>query len=289
MATAATASAAGAPEKIKAKMPKSKKKMIVFSGVVLLLLGLAIAGPYIAPNDPYAADFALAKQAPSSEYLMGTDKLGRCLFSRILAGAGSTIFSSLLLVLIIFVFGTLMGAIAGYVGGVTDMVIMRIVDIFLSFPDMVLALAVAGVLGSGMKNAIIAMAVIGWTKFARLARSQVLSIKEEVFVQSARLSGNSSLAVLLKHILPNVAAPLVVTATLDIGSNMMNLAGLSFLGLGAQPPTIEWGYMMSEGRSLLQVCPWLVMFPGVAIFIAVVVFNLFGDAVRDVLDPRQSR
>ena len=133
------------------------------------------------------------------------------------------------------------------------------------------------------------MAVIGWTKFARLARSQVLSIKEDVFVQSARLSGNSSLAVLFKHILPNVAAPLVVTATLDIGSNMMNLAGLSFLGLGAQPPTIEWGYMMSEGRSLLQVCPWLVMFPGVAIFIAVVVFNLFGDAVRDVLDPRQSR
>ena len=287
MATAATAPAGAT--KIKAKMPKSKKKMLVFSGIVLLLLILAIAGPYIAPNDPYAAEFDLAKQGPSSEFPMGTDKLGRCLFSRILAGAGSTIFSALLLVLIIFIIGTLLGAIAGYVGGVTDMVIMRIVDIFLSFPDMVLALAVAGVLGSGMKNAIIAMAVIGWTKFARLARSQVLSIKEDVFVQSARLSGNSSLAVLFKHLLPNVAAPLVVTATLDIGSNMMNLAGLSFLGLGAQPPTIEWGYMMSEGRSLLQVCPWLVMFPGVAIFIAVVVFNLFGDAVRDVLDPRQSR
>jgi ABC-type dipeptide/oligopeptide/nickel transport system permease subunit len=163
---------------------------------------------------------------------------------------------------------------------------MRISDIFLAFPGMVFAIAVAGVLSGGLTNAIVALACVSWPKFARLARGQVMTIKSNPFIAAAKLSGSGTLKIMVKHILPNIAGSIVVTAVLDIGTMIMEIAGLSFLGLGATPPTAEWGSMMSNGRSMLQTCPWTILAPGFAIFITVVVFNLLGDTVRDVLDPR---
>lgn len=266
-----------------------KIRLTIFIVLAVILCILSIVAPYIVPNDPYEVDLLKALQPPSEEFPFGTDQLGRCLFSRVLCGGSSTIFSSLLLVTIIFIVGTTIGVVCGYYGGIVDTIAMRIVDILLAFPGMVLAIAVAGVLGAGLKNAIIALSCISWTKYARLSRSQVLSIRENTFIEAAKMGGNSSFQIVLHHILPNVAGTLVVTATLDIGVMIMELAGLSFLGLGALPPAPEWGSMMNQGRSMLQHAPWLTLFPGGAILITVMIFNLLGDSVRDMLDPKQRK
>lgn len=239
------------------------------------------------PNDPYQANLSVAKQPPSADYPCGTDNLGRCIFSRILAGAAASVFSALAVVAITLVFGMLVGIIAGYFGGKTDTVLMRIVDVFLAFPGMVLALAIAGFLGPGMVNAVIALAATNWTQYARLARSQVLTLKNENFIHAAKLQGFSHLYIIIRHILLNTFRPLVVTASINICGMMLGLAGLSFLGLGAQPPLAEWGAMLSGGRQFLEQCPWIVFFPGAAILFVAMLFNLLGDCVRDVLDPRQ--
>lgn len=167
-----------------------------------------------------------------------------------------------------------------------DAVLMRISDIFLAFPGMVFAIAVAGVLSGGLMNAVVALACISWPKYARVARSQVLTVKDSSYIAAAKLAGSGTMKIILKHILPNISGAIIVTAVLDIGTMIMELAGLSFLGLGANPPIAEWGSMMSNGRSMLQTCPWVVLAPGFAIFITVVLFNLLGDTVRDILDPR---
>lgn len=263
-----------------------KRFYIVFS-LTLLLCAFCIVAPAFMPHDPYQANLAMAKMPPSLDYPCGTDNLGRCVFSRILAGASASVFSALILVAITLVIGMFIGVIAGYFGGKTDTLLMRIVDVFLAFPGMVLALAIAGFLGPGMVNAVIALAATGWTQYARLARSQVLTLRNENFVQAAKLNGFSSFYIICRHILPNTFRPLVVTASLNICAMMLGLAGLSFLGLGAQPPLAEWGSMLSSGRQFLQQCPWIVFFPGAAIMIAAMLFNLLGDCVRDVLDPRQ--
>ena len=262
-------------------------RFTVFLALAIGLVVLSLAAPYIAPNDPVKVDLLNALRPPSEQFPFGTDQLGRCLFSRVLCGAAASIFTSLFVVSIIFIVGTTIGALCGYYGGIIDTICMRVVDILLAFPGMVLAIAVAGMLGSGLKNAVIALSLISWTKYARLSRSQVLAIREDTFIQAAKLSGNSPLQIILLHILPNVAGFLVVTAMLDIGVIVMELAGLSFLGLGALPPAPEWGSMMNEGRSMLQYAPWLTIFPGGAILITVMIFNLLGDSVRDILDPRQ--
>ncbi|MDK2905963.1 MAG: peptide/nickel transport system permease protein [Eubacteriaceae bacterium] len=261
-------------------------KLYFFLALVLMLLLVSACAAIIVPYDPYAQDLSIALQAPSSEHLMGTDRYGRDMLSRVIMGGQTTIFSALLLVMIITVFGTLVGVFCGYTGGKTDALIMRISDIFLAFPGMVFAIAVAGVLGGGIMNAVVALACISWPKFSRLARSQVLSVKSLPFISAAKISGSSPPKVVFKHILPNIMGPILVTATLDIGTMMMELAGLSFLGLGAMPPVAEWGSMMSNGRSMLQTAPWVILAPGLAIFITVMLFNLLGDTVRDVLDPK---
>jgi len=261
-------------------------KLYFFLALVLMLLLVSACAAIIVPYDPYAQDLSIALQAPSSEHLMGTDRYGRDMLSRVIMGGQTTIFSALLLVTIIAVFGTLVGLFCGYTGGKTDALIMRISDIFLAFPGMVFAIAVAGVLGGGIMNAVVALACISWPKFSRLARSQVLSVKSLPFISAAKISGSSPPKVVFKHILPNIMGPILVTATLDIGTMMMELAGLSFLGLGAMPPVAEWGSMMSNGRSMLQTAPWVILAPGLAIFITVMLFNLLGDTVRDVLDPK---
>lgn len=267
----------------------TKPKLIVLSILVFLLLAAAAFAPKIVPYDPYLQDLRNALQPPDSVHLFGTDRYGRDMLSRVIVGSQTTIYSALLLVLIITVAGTAVGIFCGYHGGRADSVIMRISDVFLAFPGMVFAIAVAGVTGGGILNAVIALACICWPKFARIARSQVMTIKNEPFIAAAKLAGTGTVKMLFKHILPNIAGPIIVTAVLDIGTMIMEIAGLSFLGLGAMPPIAEWGSMMSNGRSMLQTSPWVILAPGCAIFITVMLFNLLGDTVRDVLDPRQSK
>lgn len=266
------------------KQNKVKTKLYILLFIVSILFIVALFGEYIVPNDPYAQDLSNALSPPSKEFIFGTDRYGRCLFSRVVVGAKTTMFSSLGLVIIIATFGTIVGSICGYIGGKVDEVVMRISDIFLAFPGMVFAIAVAGVLGGGIVNAVISLALISWPKFSRLARGHVLTIKNSTYVQAAKLSGCSHMKIIFKHIFPNMLGPIIVTATLDIGVMMMELAGLSFLGLGAMPPTAEWGSMMSNGRSMIQSSPWVIFAPGFAIFITVIIFNLLGDTVRDYLD-----
>lgn len=273
----------------KVKKNRIRIRLYAFLLLIALLLIVTVFARQLAPYDPYAQDLSQSMQAPSAVHLMGTDRYGRDMFSRVLVGAQTSIASTLILVAIISVVGTVIGTLCGYYGGAVDSVVMRISDICLAFPGLVFALAVAALLGGGVSNAVIALAVISWPKYSRVARSQTLALKNGPFIAAARLSGASSAQMILRHILPNILGPILVTAMLDIGTMMMELAGLSFLGLGAQPPTAEWGNMMSSGRSMLQTYPWLVLSPGAAIFITVVLFNLLGDTVRDFMDPKNSR
>lgn len=268
-------------------MVKYNKSLIVFIIPVAMLLFLAIAAPYIVPYDPYAQNLQEALFPPDTMHWLGTDRYGRDIFSRVLIGAQTTILSSLLLLSIISGFGSLIGIVCGYHGGQLDSVLMRISDIFLAFPGMVFAIAVAGVLGGGILNAVAALALIAWPKYARLARSLVLTIRHMPYMDAARMSGTATLAMIRHHVFPNIAGPILVTAALDIGTIIMELAGLSFLGLGAVPPTAEWGSMMSNGRSMLQTAPWVIISPGCAIFLTVAAFNLLGDKIRDMFDPKQ--
>ena len=273
----------------KVKRNTIKSRLIFFILLAAILLLVTVFAEKLAPYDPYAQDLSLSKQPPSAAHWMGTDQYGRDVFSRVLVGAQTSIFSTLTLVAAISLFGTIVGTLCGYYGGAVDSVMMRISDVCLAFPGLVFALAIAALLGGGVSNAVLALAVISWPKYARVARSQTLALKSSDFMAAARLSGDTSRQMILRHILPNILGPILVTAMLDIGTMMMELAGLSFLGLGAQPPTAEWGNMMSGGRSMLQTYPWLVLSPGIAIFLTVVIFNLLGDTVRDYMDPKNSR
>ncbi|MBQ7317886.1 MAG: ABC transporter permease [Phascolarctobacterium sp.] len=266
---------------------RTNRAFAITTVLVLLLLLTAVAAPILAPYDPTEATMRNAYLPPSAEHLFGTDKLGRDCLSRVLYGARASLSGVLLLVTTVFIVGTSMGVVSGYFGGKVDMVIMRISDMMISFPGMILAIAVAGILGGSLVNAVLALTIVSWTKYARLARSMVLKIKRRDFVEAAVVNGGKPLHILWVHILPNILPIMVITAAADIGALMMELAGLSFLGFGSQPPAPEWGLMLNEGRQQLQTAPWLMVFPGLAIFITVVVFNLWGDNLRDVLDPRQ--
>ena len=266
---------------------KENKAFRISSCLVFLLLAVTLLAPVIAPYDPLDAIMRNANAAPSAEHLFGTDKLGRDVLSRILYGASYSLSSVVGLVALIFVVGTTLGVIAGYSGGIIDTVIMRIADMMISFPGVILAIAIAGILGGSLFNAMVALLCVTWTKYARLSRSMVLKIKKHDFVSAAVVSGGSSIHIQWVHILPNILPLMIITAAADIGAMMMELAGLSFLGFGSQPPAPEWGLMLNEGRQQLQTAPWLMFFPGLSIFITVVIFNLWGDSLRDVLDPRQ--
>ena len=266
-----------------------KRRLYFFSFLAITLIICSLFSEYLCPYDPYLQDLSIAKEPPSAEHLLGTDRYGRDMLSRVIIGSQTSIFSTLLLVSFITIFGTVIGVICAWNGKTVDNILMRISDMFLAFPGLVFALAVAAVLGGGVQNAVIALAVISWPKFARVARSQTLVQKESVYLRAAKLAGSSTKKLIFKHILPNISGPILVTAVLDIGTMMMELAGLSFLGLGAKPPVAEWGSMMSDTRNLLTTHPWVTMAPGIAIFISVMVFSLLGDSVSDWLDPRNSR
>lgn len=271
----------------KVRKNRTKRMFIIFSILAAALLICSIIAPLLCPYDPYAQDLSKSLQSPSAEHWLGTDRYGRDLLSRVIIGSQTSIYSTLILVAFMTVVGTVLGILAGLYGGILDTIIMRISDIFLAFPGLVFALAVAGALGGGVQNAIIALAAVGWPKFARLARSQTLAQKKQQYIDAARLSGNGTFKIIIWHLLPNIIGPIIVTAVLDIGTSMMEIAGLSYLGLGAMPPVAEWGSMMSGAREFIQTAPWVAFAPGIAIFISVVIFNMFGDTVRDYFDPRQ--
>lgn len=260
---------------------KLRKKVIVsavFAGVLVLI---ALLSGLIVPNDPYATNAEMIRQAPSAAYFFGTDNLGRCVFSRVLIGARTTIASTFFLVAVSFLIGIVVGMLCGYYGGIVDDILMRIADLMLAFPQMVVAIAVAGILGGGLGGAMLALGITMWTSFARLARSHTLSIKNEPFITAARLQGRSGFQILSGHILPNILEPVLINALTQIGTTMIGISGLSFLGLGVVAPQAEWGSMISEARAYIQIAPWAVLFPAAATVITIVVFNYLGDAVME--------
>lgn len=263
------------------------KQFTLFFILALVIVGIAVFAPWIAPKDPLDAVMTDSLKAPCADYPLGADKLGRDLLSRVIYGTRTSLVSTLILVVTIFAVGTVLGVVAGYFGGWIDQVIMRIADMMISFPGMILAIAIAGMLGPSLRNGVIAITAVSWTKYARLARSMVLKVKGNLYVEAAIVNGTSTLKILVKHVIPNMLTTMTVTAAADIGTMMLELASLSFLGFGAVAPTPEWGLMLNEGRTYMAKAPWLMIAPGIAIVIVVVVFNMLGDSVRDILDPRQ--
>ncbi|NLE58109.1 MAG: ABC transporter permease, partial [Planctomycetes bacterium] len=264
---------------------RNKGAMVGLVVFVLIVLS-ALLAPFLAPYDPLLINPVDYLQAPGQAHLFGTDSYGRDVFSRALYGGRVSLRVGLLSVVIAMVLGTVLGLIAGYAGGVLDNIIMRFVDMLLAFPGLLLALGVVALLGPGLDNVIIAVGISGLTGFARLVRGSVLSLREEVCVEAARSIGCPDWKIMYRHILPNTLGPIIVMSTLDIAWAILTASSLSFLGLGAQPPTPEWGMMLSEGRALLREAPWQTMFPGMLIMITVLSVNLFGDGLRDALDPR---
>lgn len=269
-------------------MRRAEIRFRVLLVIVLALLLLAVFAPYVSPCDPYKTDTAHLLSGPGPGHLLGTDDLGRDIFSRILTGLRISLFSAISVVLAVFAAGTVLGIAAGYFGGMVDRIVMWLVTTFQVFPSFLLAVVVAGFLGSGIVNACIALAVVYWTSFARLSRGLVVSIKEQNYVKAAVMSGSSPVKIMFKHILPNILGQLLVTATSEIGSVVISMAGLSFLGLGAQRPTAEWGIMISEAQAKIRTAPQLVLYSSIALIIVVLIFNLFGDTLRDYLDKRQA-
>ncbi|MBQ3304857.1 MAG: ABC transporter permease [Clostridia bacterium] len=259
----------------------------IFAVLAVLLVLVAVFAPQLSRGvNPIKGSLKESIMPPSAEHPFGTDKMGRDIFVRVLYGARTSLSSTFILVAVVFVIGSFLGILAGYFGGWVDAVIMRVADMMIAFPGLVLAIAVAGILGASTRNAIIAIAVVTWPKYARLARSLVMKIRNTDFVAAATVTGSSTPYMLWKYMLPNTVTTLVITAATDVGGMMMELAALSFLGFGAQPPTPEWGSMLNEGRNFMQSAPWLMIYPGLAIFVTVVIFNMLGDGLRDILDPR---
>lgn len=257
--------------------------------VIILLFLVAIFGPMFLPSAEEIngnLDPANKLLAPSSEHWFGTDELGRDIFQRVILGTRISMFSALLTLAISIVIGVMLGAIAGFLGGIVDDIIMRVVDIFQSFPSLLLAMTISAFLGASLQNAIIAIAISTWPNHARIVRNQAITIRERQFVKASYALGASTQFMIRKHIIPNCVAPIIVKASMDFGNVVMTLASLSFLGLGAQAPAPEWGLMVSTSRNYFMNAWWTFLFPGIAIFITVLCFNLIGDGLREVLDPK---
>jgi peptide/nickel transport system permease protein len=259
---------------------------LVGAAIAIAWLVVAIFAPLLAPHDPLAQDF-VPLQHPSHAHLFGTDELGRDVLSRVLYGARLSLPLALLLVSLSLAVGLVLGLLAGYFRGVVDGTIMRLTDLVFAFPAIILAMVVTASLGPSIRNAVLALVFVSWPTYARVVRGLVLSTADAEYVQASRLIGASARSALFRVVLPNVIGPVIVLATLDLGNAILLLAGLSFLGLGAQPPAPEWGQMVSQGTENFQFW-WLSTFPGLAIFTAVLAFNFVGDSLRDIFDPRTS-
>ena len=254
--------------------------------IIVALVLLAILAPYIAPYDPFATDPINKLEPPSLTHLMGTDELGRDIFTRVLYGTRISLWIAVLILLLAGVLGTTVGILAGYLGGFWDNLLMRVTDIFMAFPRLILAMAIAAALGPSLTNVVIAISFSAWTVFARLARSRAIAVREEDYVEAARAVGASNFRIILRHILPMAVSPVIIQGTISMGGIILTAAGLGFLGFGAQPPTPEWGVMVSDGRNFMPHGWWVSTFPGLAIMVTVLGFNLLGDGIRDILDPR---
>ena len=258
-----------------------KIKLLIMAFLALSVIFMTLFAGVIAKNDPYQTCATSIRTAPCADYPFGTDNLGRCVFARVLYGGRTTIAATFLLVFISFAIGTVIGMICGYYGGIIDKILMRLADITLGFPQMVVAIAVAGILGGGIKGAMIALGITMWVSFARLARSHTFSIRNAAYVQTAHFAGKSDIYIIMVHVFPNLLAPVLTNALTHIGTTMIGLSGLSFLGLGVIPPAAEWGSMISEARAYIQIAPWAVIYPSVATIITIIIFNYLGDVIMD--------
>ena len=264
-----------------------RHRLAMFGAVlVALVVGLAVLAPWIAPHEPNRMDYKAVLSGPTAEHPFGTDELGRDLLSRTLHGARLSLRVGLVAVLVAVAIGVPVGLVSGYLGGIFDEAVMRIVDAVMALPALVLALTIAAVLGPGIWNATIAIAVVAAPTYTRLVRGQVLSVKENDYVLAAQSIGAPTWVILMRHVLPNAFSPVIVQASLGVGFAIILEASLSFIGLGAQPPTPSWGSMVQVGFQYLEIAPWFVLVPATAIFLAVLGFNMLGDGLRDTLDPR---
>lgn len=277
---------AESPGRIALRMLVKNRVAMAGLGILLILASLALLAPFISPYDPNEIKILAQLTAPNKANPFGTDLYGRDILSRIFWGGRITLVIGLIAVSISASVGILMGLVSGFYGGSVDTLIMRFIDILLAFPRILLALTIVGMLGPGLLNVMIAVGIAGITGYARLVRGSVLSTKEQVYIEAARVVGCGDRKIIFRHLLPNVVGPVIVLATLDVAAAILAASSLSFLGLGVQPPTAEWGYMLNEGRIYLRDAPWITLFPGLAIMISVLSINMLGDGLRDALDPR---
>jgi peptide/nickel transport system permease protein len=269
-----------------ARRLRRDKAAVAGLAIIVILVAVALFAPAIAPRSPTDQSFINKLKPPSSQFLLGTDEFGRDTLSRIIYGSRVALRVGLLPVVFALIIGVAAGLAAGYYGGGADQLIMRLSDILLAFPWLLLAIGIVAILGPGINNVIIAVAIIYIPAFARIVRASVLSIKEKEYVEAARAIGQPDLRIMTRHILSNAWAPIIVQATLSVGQAIIYAAGLSFIGLGTQPPAADWGVMLKSGHEYLRDSPWMGLFPGLAILLTVLAFNLFGDGLRDALDPR---
>ncbi|QZP30952.1 ABC transporter permease [Pseudomonas sp. DR48] len=274
--------------RIKAMAFASDNKLFVFGALLLLLIILAaVFAPWLAPYEPNKIVFSQKLLAPNWAHWMGTDEFGRDILSRVLYGARTSLIIGVSVTLIAMLIGIPIGLVSGYFGGRVDTLLMRFSDVFLAFPPLLLPIAITAALGSGLANAMLALAVSWFPWYARIMRGAVVRVRSETYIHAARSMGVSHGRILLRHVLPNATTPVIVQGSMDFGYTILAAASLSFIGLGAKPPMIEWGLMASASRSQLLENPWTVLFPGVAIFVLVLAVNLVGDGLRDVLDPKK--
>lgn len=254
--------------------------------IIIIFFLVAIFAPFISPYNPYKINVPERVLPPSKEHLMGTDALGRDIFSRIIFGTRVSMTIGFIVILGSSSIGIIFGLVAGYLGGIVDEIIMRLTDMFLAFPGIILAMAFVSAMKPSLQSTLFALSIVSWPGYTRLVRGTVLTVKEQAFVEAARATGEGQFSIIFRHILPNVLSPIVVQLTLSLGRAIMQASTLGFIGLGVPPPTPEWGGMAAEGRTFITNQWWMSTFPGIAIFIAVMAFNLLGDGLRDALDPR---
>lgn len=262
------------------------RQFMILLVLAITLILIAVFADKVAPHDPLATNFDQSMVAHSAEYPMGTDQIGRCILSRLIYGGRTSMLIVFRVIAAVSVIGITLGVLAGYLGGWVDLIITRFTDMVMAIPSTVFVIALVSVLNPSLHHTVLAMALVGWTEYCRITRALVLSVRENNYVDEARMGGLSELQVIWRVILPNVFPYLLVNITQDIGSYLLTLGGLSLLGLSSQPPTPEWGFMLSEGRKFITAAPWLIFWPGAVIVLHVVIFNLLGDSLRDILDPR---
>lgn len=268
---------------------KTQKLGVISLSIILVFIALAVLAPVIAPYDPVAQDRTAFMLPPSQDHIMGTDDLGRDIFSRIIFGSRVSLLVGIATVVISMVLGTVLGVISGFFGKIVDMAIQRVMDAIMAIPPLILALFIAALLGPAIENVIIALTIVNIPHFARITRGEMLRIKELNYVEASRASGAGSMRIIFKHGIPNMMAPIIVIASLTFGQSIIAEASLSFLGIGTPPPEPSWGLMLSGASSYMENAPWMVIFPGLILSIAVLAFNLLGDSLRDFLDPKLNK